>query len=219
MIRALIIFALVLFACSGNPEHAERYLRNGVIMTTEETDKQVFDLCFEKTLRIEGGWVDDPNDAGGATKFGVSLSFLKKLADVDKNGYADGDINRDGVVDENDIKDLTLEDVHRIMKQYFWDVIPMNLFSGQIAIQWKLFDLAIHASPLQSVKVFQRAVGVEPDGVIGQKTLAAARSTPEDTLLIRFSYHQLRYYNMSVIHRPSNFKFLANWTWRADQQL
>jgi lysozyme family protein len=178
-----------------------------------------YKACFEKTMEIEGGFVDDPDDAGGTTKFGVSLRFLKKLIETDQNGYAYGDIDHDGDIDDKDIEALTIEDVERIMRQYFWNLLPMDQFETQPRVQWKLFDLAIHASPYESKRVFQRAVKVYPDGIIGEKTLAAAKAITEDSLLRAFSYHQLRYYNKSVIRRPLNLKYLSNWMWRADQQL
>jgi lysozyme family protein len=178
-----------------------------------------YKICAERTLKIEGGDADLKGDAGGRTRYGVSLRFLKKLADTDRDGFVDGDLNRDGVVDEKDIEVLTLDDYYRIMKQYFWDVIPMDNFANEIEVQWKLFDLAIHASPQQSIRVFQRAVGAEPDGDIGEQTMAKFNAMPKDSVLKSFSYQQLRYYNHCIIDRPANFSFMANWTWRADQQL
>jgi lysozyme family protein len=177
-----------------------------------------FKICADRTLGIEGGDADDPNDAGGRTRYGVSLEFLKKLDDTDKDGFVDGDLDRDGDVDEKDIEHLTLDDYFRIMKRYFWDAIPMDRIPD-IDVKWKLFDLSVHASPLQSIKTFQRAVGAEPDGIIGSETLALAREFTKDSLLCAFSYNQLRFYNASIIHRPKNYKYMANWTWRADQRL
>jgi lysozyme family protein len=188
-------------------------------MTTEEITNANFDICLEKTLKIEGGYVNDPADAGKATKYGVSLKFLQKLAATDSNGFAYADIDKDGDVDEADIQHLTLEDVHRIMKAYFWDVLPMDKFTYNINLQWKLFDISVHASPAQAVRTLQRAVKVEPDGEIGEITLAAVHAMNQDTLLVKISHEQLKYYNKCVWLRPVNVKFLQNWTWRADQQL
>ena len=36
-----------------------------------------FEEAFEDLLGIEGGFVDDPVDRGGTTKYGISLRFLK----------------------------------------------------------------------------------------------------------------------------------------------
>jgi len=178
-----------------------------------------FNVCIRATLEIERGFVNDPNDAGGATNYGLSFRFLKKLGDADKNGFVDGDIDQDGDVDIEDVKALTLEDVDRILKTYFWDELPMAVFENRIKIQWKLFDIAVHCSPLQSIRILQKAVKQSPDGLVGIKTLTAANGMEEDTLLLKISFEQLKYYNYCVINRPQNLKFLKNWTWRADKQL
>jgi lysozyme family protein len=178
-----------------------------------------YDICLEKLKILEGGFVNDPNDAGGATKWGMSLSFLKKLADVDKDGFVDGDLDRDGDVDIDDINHLTLEDYERIIKVNFWDVQPQGTLAGKIKLQFKLLEMGVHASPLIAMKTLQYAAGLSADGVVGIQTLKAIRDIPEDTLVSRFKYHQLRYYNKCIINRPKNFAFMANWTWRAHQEL
>ncbi len=178
-----------------------------------------FETCIKATLEIERGYVNNPNDAGGATNYGLSLRFLKKLGDADKNGFIDGDIDQDGDVDIDDVKALTLEDVDRILKTYFWDELPMSAFNEKVKVQWKLFDIAVHCSPNRAIKILQKAVNTEPDGLVGIKTLTAANSMNEDSLLLRISLEQLKYYNYCVINRPQNLEFLKNWTWRADKQL
>lgn len=183
------------------------------------TNEQAFDLCLQKLKIIEGGKVNDPNDAGGATKWGMSLRFLQKLADTDKNGYVDGDINEDGIVDEKDIDALTEDRYKQIIKQYFWNVYPQDTLLGKVKLQFKLFELGVHGSPLTAIKTLQYAAGLNADGVVGMKTLKAIRDIPEDTLVQKFKYHQLRYYNTCIINRPKNFSFMSNWTWRAHQEL
>lgn len=44
-----------------------------------------FEVCVARTLRHEGLYVDHPSDAGGATNYGISLRFLKRLQDVDRD--------------------------------------------------------------------------------------------------------------------------------------
>lgn len=178
-----------------------------------------FEKCIAKTLDIEKGFVDDPNDAGGATNFGVSLRFLQKLIDTDRDGYVDGDIDKDGDVDVDDIKKLTLDDVHRIMRTYFWNELPFIETNIPLSIKWKVFDISIHCSPLRAVKILQKALKIIPDGVWGIKSYNALQTANTDSLLNSISKEQMKYYSSIIVNRPANLKFLKNWTWRAFEQL
>ena len=58
-----------------------------------------FDEVYKIVVReIEGGFVNDPRDPGGATKFGISLRFLRSIG---------LDLNRDGIIDGIDIRGLS----------------------------------------------------------------------------------------------------------------
>ena len=52
---------------------------------------EVWKRAADHVLKVEGGYVDDANDAGGATNWGISLRFVKQSGvDLDIDG--DGDI-------------------------------------------------------------------------------------------------------------------------------
>lgn len=163
--------------------------------------------------------MNDPNDAGGATNYGISLRFLRKLADTDRNGFVDGDIDQDGDVDVDDIKALTPDKVKEILKIYFWDSIPFINSMLPLNVKWKAFDISVHSSPLNAVKIFQKALKVEPDGMWGSISSLAISNIDTDTLLTRVSEAQVKYYVSCVTNRPQNLKFLKNWTWRAFEQM
>ena len=63
-------------------------------------------------LSWEGGYVNDPCDAGGATNKGVTIATWKKQG-YDKNG--------DGVIDVKDLKLITNDDACSILKKNYWD--------------------------------------------------------------------------------------------------
>jgi hypothetical protein len=57
-----------------------------------------FERAMSFTGKWEGGFVNDPKDPGGATKYGISLRFLRDLAPEL------GDVDGDGDVDADDVR-------------------------------------------------------------------------------------------------------------------
>jgi lysozyme family protein len=109
-----------------------------------------FDRAFEAVLGHEGGYVNDPRDAGGETKYGISKRSYPHL----------------------NIAALTLDDAKAIYKRDFWDRAQADELPYRVGFQ--LFDGAVNSGVSQSVKWLQRAVGVADDGILGPVTLAAA---------------------------------------------
>lgn len=128
-----------------------------------------FDLAHAFTSLWEGGFVNHPSDPGGATNFGVSLRWLKNI---------DYDVNGDGVVDINDIKDLTPEIAAFLFKQEFWDSLGLDILPPLTAMA--IYDSAVNTGNRQAVKFLQRASNKLPfkgkrlhdDGLMGPLTSA-----------------------------------------------
>jgi len=111
--------------------------------------------ALDKVLRIEGGYVDDEDDKGGKTNFGVTLETARK------GGY------------EGDMENITMDDVTDIYFNLFWE--PTNLDEIKNSkISSELFEFGINAGMGTAVKVLQRAYNVlnkndilVEDGVFG----------------------------------------------------
>ena len=114
-----------------------------------------FDVAIERVLGHEAGYVNDPNDPGGETKWGIS-----------KRSYPD--LN---------IKELTRDDAKVIYKRDFWDRLKGDrLYDG---VAYQLLDFAINSGIGTAVRYFQRALGVADDGHWGLVSQAAADQMPE----------------------------------------
>jgi len=119
-------------------------------------------------LTREGGYVDDPDDPGGVTKFGVTLGALKRLR---------LDLSGDGKVDVDDIKKLTWIKAREIfISDYFHRPGIGEL--PQI-LQASVFDMYVNAGS-NAVKILQRLLcdmgqKIAVDGLIGPQTINAAR--------------------------------------------
>tara|TARA_B110000977_G_C10817886_1_gene392960 strand:+ start:144 stop:623 length:480 start_codon:yes stop_codon:yes gene_type:complete len=108
-------------------------------------------------LHHEGGFVNHPKDPGGMTNLGVTKAVYDKW------------IGREAT--EQEMRDLTPEDVAPIYKKNYWDRVKGDdLPSG---VDWACFDWAVNSGSGRPAKALQRCVGATPDGAIGPMTLRA----------------------------------------------
>lgn len=118
--------------------------------------RENFDKCLRMLLKHEGGFVSHPKDPGGITNLGVTKKVYEKW------------VGRD--VTEQEMRDLTVEQVAPIYKKNYWDKCKCDkLPSGA---DWSVFDWAVNSGTGRASKAVQKICGAEPDGVIGPKTLA-----------------------------------------------
>lgn len=111
---------------------------------------------FQKHLKrvaiSEGGYVNNPKDPGGETKFGISKRAYPHL----------------------DIRNLTKEQADQIYYEDYW--IKMACDAMKPCMAGFVLDFAINSGVPTVTKSLQRALGVLPDGKIGNLTIAAIRS-------------------------------------------
>ena len=121
-----------------------------------------FNAAHAFVARWEGGWVDDPHDPGGATKWGISLRML--LARM-------LDLNNDGVVNRKDILDMTPEQAEKIYYTDYWLAVAGPRLPGPLALP--VYDCAVNQGPRRAARILQKSVRAKADGIIGARTIAA----------------------------------------------
>lgn len=160
-----------------------------------------FELYFDTLIKHEGGYVDDPLDAGGATKYGITLNVWKK------RGY---DKNKDGKIDKEDVKLLTKEDALKIAKEDYWDPIKGDDINNQSIAEF-IFDWGYNSGIKTAIKKVQEIVGVPVDGIVGPVTLKAINQYPPKELFNKLKKSRENFYLAIVRNRPSQKKFLKGW--------
>jgi lysozyme family protein len=108
-----------------------------------------FERAVEFILAKEGGHVNDPQDPGGATAYGISQRAYPDL----------------------DIASLTRDQAISIYHTHVWDRLKIEMMPDRLRLPF--FDCAINQGPGFATLTLQRIAKVTPDGIIGYVTLAA----------------------------------------------
>jgi len=148
-----------------------------------------FDRAFDLLIAREGGFVDDPKDPGGATRFGISLRAYPHL------GY-------DG------IKNLTREQAKALYLVDYWNKIHGDLLPKGFALC--MFDFAVNSGVQRAIGVLQDVLGVTTDGQFGPRTQSALMRIPERDLIEQFSAERILFLTQ---HRQFN-RFGRGWARR-----
>ncbi|MGO4915079.1 holin-associated N-acetylmuramidase [Pseudogemmobacter sp. W21_MBD1_M6] len=174
----------------------------------------------DQIVAREGGFVNDPSDPGGPTKYGVTLRTLAALG-LDANG--------DGKVSVADLKALTRAQASDIFLRHYFQTPRLDLLPE--ALQPSVFDMYVNAGA-GAVRVLQRLLiqmgrGLTADGVIGPKTALAAGlafDLAPDHLADAYGIARRNYYYALADARPASRKYArrrdggkGGWITRAEE--
>ena len=159
--------------------------------------KDNFAEALQHVLKHEGGFVNHPSDPGGMTNLGCTKKVWEEHC-----GHS---------VDEKAMRSLTPDDVAPLYKRKYWDKIQGDeLPSG---VDYIVFDAAINSGPGRAAKWLQACIGVEPDGGIGPKTLAAVASFDDKQLIEDYSKRRLSF----MMDLPTWNTFGKGWSRRVQE--
>lgn len=149
-----------------------------------------FQKCIDIILRNEGGYVNDPNDPGGETNFGISK---RSFPDVD-------------------IKNLTQQMAEQIYFDNFWSKLGFeNVTPDLLALQ--MFDMAVNAGSGVSIKIVQSIIGVTKDGILGPDTTKKiATYYSPDRLVNLYMDARIDFYKGLAKSKPQFNAYLRSWT-------
>ena len=151
----------------------------------------------------EGGFVNDPDDPGGATNFGVTIHTMRRLG---------LDLTGDGQVNVADVRSLTQSQaVDIFIKHYFERPLIGEL---PATLQATVFDMYVNAGG-NAVKILQqllREMGfdVTVDGALGPQSIAAVRRAMQkepELFVDAYGIARRNYYFRLADRRPASRKY------------
>ncbi|WP_372069752.1 glycosyl hydrolase 108 family protein (plasmid) [Tistrella mobilis] len=171
--------------------------------------------AIETVLAHEGGYIDDPDDPGGATNWGVSLRYLRAIGDLTL-----ADVDGDGDVDVDDIRQMTRAQAAAIYHREWW--VRYGYGQLPVPVSAKVMDLAVNMGASQAHRIAQRALravdarqAVVDDGIIGPLTRRAILSVDSGRLVTAIRSEAAGFYRGLVVAQPVRQKWLRGWLNRA----
>ena len=151
----------------------------------------------------EGGYVNDPDDPGGATNFGVTIHTMRRLR---------LDLDHDGDVDAEDVKRLTKAQAVDIFVRHYFD--RPRIADLPSVLHATVFDMYVNAGA-NAVKILQRLLrqmghNIGVDGAIGPQTIGAAKAASDrasEHLADAYGIARRNYYFRIADRRPASRKY------------
>lgn len=147
-------------------------------------------------LRWEGGFVNDPDDSGGATNLGVTIATFREFYGQDKT--------------TSDLLHMTMGQWEHIFKKGYWDKILGDAIRSQ-GVANIIVDWCWMSGTKRVIKRIQKILRVKSDGIFGPMTLAALNASEPRNLFLVIKSARVDYYKEIVGINPRNRKFLKGW--------
>jgi len=148
---------------------------------------------IRKIIEREGGYVNDPQDPGGETNFGISKRVYTGL----------------------DIEGLAYEDAENIYLRDYWEPSRTELLPEYL--QETYFDMAVNLGIKRAGMILQETINkvikkpITVDGRVGPVTAKAAQSLEK----LRLQAYRVKYYIDLINEKPYLEKFYYGWFKRA----
>lgn len=181
--------------------------------------KTVRQIADEIVAR-EGGFVNDPDDPGGATNHGVTIHTMRRLG---------LDLTGDGRVDVSDVRALTRAEAVDIYIRHYFEAPGLGRLPE--CLQPSVFDMFVNAGA-NAIRLLQQMLaqmGYETvvDGVLGPQTAKHAHhAAARDPALLADAYgiERRNYYYRLADQRPASRKYArrqnggkGGWILRAEE--
>lgn len=186
-----------------------------------------FEHSLERVFRHEGGYVNHPNDRGGATNLGITQQTALKYKSLWAKHNWDGNMRT--------LPKSLAAEIYRIA---YWDKVRGDaLFEIHPLLADHFFDLAVNAGPGRPVKHLQRALNllndrqvdyadIAEDGALGQGTFRSLQAYIRrrgkvglENLILLLVQLQCQFYLTLSEKDESQENFTNGWVNRANAKL
>ena len=193
------------------------------IQKKEEKEKVCYDcdLKFRKVAPIilehEGGYVNDPDDSGGATNKGITIGTWR--------AYAKEDLGIEPTLEN--LKNITNEQATKIYRKRYWEPRGFCKINND-KVGLMIYDWTITSGgagkEVQKLLVNEFEQSIAIDGDIGTNTINAINNVQDQNkLLNRIAEIRKQYYKSLAYDKKGkptkNLKFLNGWLNRVDKCL
>lgn len=159
--------------------------------------KANFEQALAITLAFEGGYVNHPDDPGGATMKGVTQRVYDKYR-----------AQRGSVL--QDVRYINERELREIYKIQYWDLIAGDLLPSGIDVA--VFDYAVNSGATRASRALQNVCGVRVDGNIGVATVNAVKNLDHEEVVNKLCDERLEF-----VRRLKTWKvFGKGWQRRID---
>jgi lysozyme family protein len=172
-----------------------------------------FDSAFIKTVGLEGGYGNDPNDSGNWTGGKIGIGELKGT----KYGISATSFPNE------DIKNLSLDRAKTLYRVNYWDVLNLDKINNK-RIQEEIFDTSVNMGTGGAGMIVQRAINflepgpedspLEIDGDIGSVTLSYINKWDnKDAEALFRALNGFQFMRYVEISKADSVKKRFNWGW------
>lgn len=152
--------------------------------------------AINQVLIHEGGYVNHPNDRGGATNWGITKRVYEEF------------MNRSVSLDE--MKNMPKGNAYTIYKEKYWDKVKGDEIKSY-AKSYALFDQAVNRGHVSAIKQAQKILGITQDGIIGPQTLKHINESKDKDFINKYLGESENFYRTLASNDPSQMVFLNGW--------
>ena len=160
-----------------------------------------YETALKWVFAHEGGFVNDPDDAGGATNYGITQNTYNAAR------------RRKGLPTRS-VRGISSKEVAEIYHDQYW--VPIRGEELPAGLDYSVFDYGVNSGTGRAIKDLQKTLGVKADGVIGEVTLAAVKEREVVELIEAYVARRMRFLKSIKARKGQGgwSKFGRGWTRR-----